>query len=123
MFGPWTGSRLEPRPEARADEARDHRAAAPPETVVRKEEDEWVHRALHGLRPRERALLLLREFEGLSYQDLARLFACRVGTVKSRLNRARLELKNKMAKLRPDWLTENITSYTIRGFYSNQENK
>ena len=95
--------RLEPRPLAAAEDPHDYRTTPPSETIVRREEDEWVHRALHGLRPRERAVLLLREFEGLSYEDLARLFACRVGTVKSRLNRARLELKNVMAKLRPDW--------------------
>ena len=97
------GSRRAPPTPSAADDPCDYRTAAPPETVVRKEEDEWVHRALHGLRPQERAVLLLREFEGLSYEDLARLFACRVGTVKSRLNRARLELKNVMTKLRPDW--------------------
>ncbi len=96
--------RLDSRPLTAAD-PQDYRAASPSERVVRGEEDEWVHRALHGLRPQERAVLLLREFEGLSYEDLARLFECRVGTVKSRLNRARLELKNVMARLRPDWFS------------------
>lgn len=92
------GSRTTPRRDPCDD-----RAELPSEALVRKEEDEWVHRALNGLRPHERAMLVLREFEGLSYEDLARLFACRVGTVKSRLNRARLELRNVMTKLRPDW--------------------
>ncbi len=99
------GSRRAPPTASAADEPCDYRTAAPAEAVVRKEEEEWVHRALHRLRPQERAVLLLREFEGLSYEDLARLFACRVGTVKSRLNRARLELKRVMTKLRPDWFS------------------
>lgn len=101
------------RPESRgaapnpgsADDPCDDRGTSPPEALVRKEEEEWIHRALHGLRPQQRAVLLLREFEGLSYEDLASMFTCRVGTVKSRLNRARLELKNAMTRLRPDWFS------------------
>lgn len=83
----------------------DHRAVAPSERLEQKEEEEWIHRALHGLRPEQRAVLVLREFEGLSYEEMAKLFACRVGTVKSRINRARLELKNVLVKLRPDWFS------------------
>ena len=66
---------------------------APQEAIVRKEEDEWVHRALHGLRPQQRAVLVLREFEGLSYKEIAGLVGCPVGTVMSRLFAARKNLK------------------------------
>lgn len=104
--GARPGSRLpSPGLSAEGHDPRDEHTVAPYEALERKEEDEWVHRALHGLRPQERAVLVLREFEGLSYDDLARLFACRVGTIKSRINRARLELRNVMAKLRPDWFS------------------
>ena len=105
---------LGPRPRSRFDtvspataehEPPDRRVEAPSTAIERKEEDEWLHRALRGLRPQQRAVLVLREFAGLSYEDLAKFFACRVGTVKSRINRARLELKNELVKLRPDWFS------------------
>ncbi|WP_437296329.1 RNA polymerase sigma factor [Sorangium sp. So ce426] len=51
-----------------------------------------VERALARLPPEWREALLLREVEELSYEEIADLQACPVGTVRSRLSRARLAL-------------------------------
>jgi len=50
-------------------------------------------RAVEALSPEHRAVLLLREVHGLEYDELATALAISVGTVKSRLSRARAELR------------------------------
>jgi RNA polymerase sigma-70 factor, ECF subfamily len=53
----------------------------------------WVRQALGKLDPSEREILMLREYEQLSYLDIAELLRIPVNTVRSRLFRARLALK------------------------------
>jgi len=53
-----------------------------------------VNRALKKLRPDHRAILVLRDLEGLSYQEISAALGLNIGTVKSRLARARQEMKN-----------------------------
>lgn len=65
---------------------------APDEAMIAEEERSALERALAALDPGTRALLLLREWEGLGYEELARVFDTREGTIKSRLFRARAEL-------------------------------
>jgi RNA polymerase sigma-70 factor (ECF subfamily) len=50
-------------------------------------------RALARLSAADRRLVLLAEVEGLKYRDLARVYGCPIGTVMSRLHRARLRLR------------------------------
>lgn len=50
---------------------------------------EVVEAALHALPEELRAALTLRELEGLSYDDIADVLGCPVGTVRSRIFRAR----------------------------------
>jgi RNA polymerase sigma-70 factor (ECF subfamily) len=56
----------------------------------------WVRRALAELDERDREVLMLREYEQLSYDEIATLMGVAVGTVRSRLFRARLALKDKL---------------------------
>jgi RNA polymerase sigma-70 factor (ECF subfamily) len=49
--------------------------------------------ALGGLAPEHREILLLREMQGLDYDELAQALGCAQGTVKSRLSRARAALR------------------------------
>ncbi len=54
----------------------------------------WVRQALQKLDAPEREILMLREYEQLSYSDIAELLRIPVNTVRSRLFRARLALKD-----------------------------
>ncbi|MEU7787581.1 RNA polymerase sigma factor [Amycolatopsis sp. NPDC049159] len=58
-----------------------------------------LDRALAALRPRERDVLLLVAAEGLGYQEVAEALAIPVGTVKSRLNRARHRVRAELGAL------------------------
>jgi len=54
----------------------------------------WVRRAVEKLEPMDREILLLREFEKLSYAEIADLLQLPLNTVRSRLFRARTALRN-----------------------------
>ncbi len=54
----------------------------------------WVRRAVEKLEPMDREILLLREFEQLSYAEIADLLGLPLNTVRSRLFRARTALRN-----------------------------
>ena len=56
----------------------------------------WVRHAMTLLDPGDREILMLREFEQLSYQDIADVQNVPVNTVRSRLFRARLALKDAL---------------------------
>ncbi|MBX9828089.1 MAG: sigma-70 family RNA polymerase sigma factor [Xanthobacteraceae bacterium] len=58
-----------------------------------------VRRALAELAPSYREVIVLREFEGLSYQDIAGVTGVPAGTVMSRLSRARAQLKDLLTGL------------------------
>jgi len=62
-----------------------------PESVL------WVRQALEKLDAPEREILMLREYEQLSYSDIAELLRIPVNTVRSRLFRSRLALKSYLA--------------------------
>jgi len=61
-----------------------------------KERSELVRDAVAGLPGASRAVLILREYQGLSYQEIAETLEIPVGTVMSRLNYARKLLKEKI---------------------------
>jgi RNA polymerase sigma-70 factor, ECF subfamily len=56
----------------------------------------WIRRALEKLEPTDREILMLREYEQLSYLEIAGLLRCPVNTVRSRLFRARMALKSHL---------------------------
>jgi len=64
-------------------------AATPPVELPDVATDLDVREALRGLAPEQRAVLVLRDLEGLSEADVARILALPAGTVKSRLHRSR----------------------------------
>lgn len=61
----------------------------------------WVRRALEALEPDEREVVMLREYEGLSYQEIAGLLHLPLNTVRTRLFRARMELRETLARESP----------------------
>ena len=99
---PWASD----DPEAGEIDIEDRRSPGVLETLVERERAAVVREALSRLDPERRALLVLREFEDLSYEELGELFGCGTGTARSRVHRARLALRDEIAVLRPDWFRE-----------------
>lgn len=62
----------------------------------------WVRQALEQLDITEREILMLREYEQLSYTEIAGILRLPVNTVRSRLFRARMALKEKLAPVEGD---------------------
>lgn len=76
------------------------REGDPQRVLLSVEAQRTVQAALAELDLPHRAALVLREIEGLAYQEIAAILECQEGTVKSRLHRARQALKEKLA---PFW--------------------
>src|SRR5262249_41335043 len=72
------------------------RADDPAETTVRASEREQVNRAIGELPLEYREVLVLRELEGLSYKEIAAIVSIPIGTVMSRLARARERLRDRI---------------------------
>ena len=69
-----------------------------PETaLVGEEQGERVRQAVLALPPASRAVLVLREYEDLSYREIANTLGIPIGTVMSRLNYARNRLREALA--------------------------
>lgn len=66
--------------------------------VERKEVREYIVKALMTLTAEYRSVIVLRDIQGFSYEEIAHILKCPEGTVKSRINRARSELKNRLSK-------------------------
>jgi RNA polymerase sigma-70 factor (ECF subfamily) len=64
--------------------------------LERKERRTLVRKAIDSLPTDQRAVVTLRDIEGLSYDEIAHVTGLNLGTVKSRLARARLDLRNKL---------------------------
>jgi RNA polymerase sigma-70 factor (ECF subfamily) len=60
---------------------------------------EAIQTALDQLPEELRTAITLREFEGLSYEEIAEVMNCPVGTVRSRIFRARESIDKKLAHL------------------------
>jgi RNA polymerase sigma-70 factor, ECF subfamily len=69
-------------------------------TLLRKEIQHQLRSALLSLKPELRLLLLLKEIEGLSYEEIAERLECSPGTVASRLSRGRKLLARKLESLK-----------------------
>lgn len=69
-----------------------------PETVLlRAERSKLVRKSLAELPPEYREILVLRELEQLSYREIANIVAIPLGTVMSRLSRARQQLQQNLS--------------------------
>ncbi len=73
-------------------------AEGPEALLVRKQQAEHVQRAVLDLPPASRAVLVLREYEALSYQEIAEALDIPLGTVMSRLNYARGQLRQALSR-------------------------
>jgi len=77
----------------------------PEAAVIQAEQRTQVQRAILALPPSSRVVLVLREYEGLSYQEIASALEIPIGTVMSRLNFARSRLKEILG---PQFLSTEV---------------
>jgi RNA polymerase sigma factor (sigma-70 family) len=75
----------------------DSRAPNPEEAVLQKYSSALLRKALENLPPDFREVLILREFEAMSYSEIADITGMPVGTVMSSLSRARCRLRQTVA--------------------------
>jgi RNA polymerase sigma factor (sigma-70 family) len=71
--------------------------ASPPDLALRSEDRQLLRQALDQLPPEYREVIVLRELEGFSYKDIAGIAGVPLGTVMSRLARARERLQQSLA--------------------------
>lgn len=100
------------RPEMSIDQCREltghdpeDRVEAPDEPLLRDERVNLVHAALRMLTDQHRHILILREMEELSYEEIAELLVINIGTVRSRIARARTQLKLHLEALQGETQT------------------
>lgn len=70
----------------------------PEDTALNQELNEVLNAAIGQLSEKLRAIIILKEIEGFSYEEIADILNCSRGTVKSRLFRARERLKELLAE-------------------------
>jgi len=93
-------------------------AEAPDELLERQELGHFLQAGISTLPIEQRAVLVLSDVQGLSYQEVAEIMALSLGTVKSRLSRGRARLRDFLLesgellparyRLRDDKMTEHI---------------
>ena len=76
------------------------RGRGPDEEAALGELRRDLARAMDRLPPKYREVFVLREVEGFSYHEIAKLARLPKGTVKSRINRARIRFKEELEKIR-----------------------
>jgi RNA polymerase sigma-70 factor (ECF subfamily) len=69
---------------------------SPPEEIEKRERVLLIREAIGSLPAKQRTVIVLRDIEGLSYGAVSDITGLKLGTVKSKLSRARLELRNKL---------------------------
>lgn len=70
--------------------------------LMEEELREVTRTVLAGLPDKYRTILILREYEDLAYTDMAEVLGCSIGTVESRLFRARKRFKEALERAHPD---------------------
>jgi len=79
--------------EARHEPADPSELNRPGHALEQAEQSRRVHEALSKLSPEHRAVLVMKDMEGQKYEDMAEVLEVPIGTIRSRLHRARLELR------------------------------
>lgn len=72
----------------------------PKKSLLRKEIREQIDLALESLSENHRAVLIMRELDGLSYEEMAQAMNCSKGTIMSRLFHARKNMQKRLLELR-----------------------
>jgi len=76
--------------------------------VVRNELRKYLADAMKLLKDEHRIVIVLRDVQGFSYEEISEIIKCPPGTVKSRINRARCELKDILMKNRELFFSKSV---------------
>lgn len=105
-FNVAVSRRRKKRPGLLIDRARDQTgndpvdpAEPPTDSLEREEQAAQVHAGLARLSEEHRTILVLREMEGFCYDTIADIIDVPVGTVRSRLHRARMQLRDELKEV------------------------
>ena len=79
---------------------KDDKIPSPQRSAERTEASRFLMEGLQALSPELKEALILRDLEGMSYAEIAELLGIPEGTVKSRINRGRLELAKLLTRRR-----------------------
>ena len=71
-------------------------SSSPPAELEKKERSMIIQKAIHSLPKAKKEMIILRDMEGLSYEEIMKVTRLNLGTVKSRIARARSELREKL---------------------------
>jgi len=75
----------------------------PPVTTEQNETHQRIYAALAMIDPERRSVITLRDLQGMDYSEIAQVLEIPIGTVRSRLHRARIELKDILREyIQPD---------------------
>ena len=72
----------------------------PEEAILKKEQRSEILQALDTLSEEHKTAIILRDVKGLSYEEIAEILEISLGTVKSRISRARNQCKQEILKIR-----------------------
>lgn len=92
------------------EELRDDKELTPAQSVQWNEAAQRVRLALSQVDEDFRQVLVLRDMEGMDYQEVADVLGVPVGTVKSRLFRARAALRERLEKMESNDRTDKVKS-------------
>jgi RNA polymerase sigma-70 factor (ECF subfamily) len=95
--------RAEPVDPEMLDSSEQSPSRPPAERLEVRERIERLERKLRGLSPQHRVVLVLRDAEGLSYEEIADITDTPLGSVKGRLHRARQEFVEMLRANSYDW--------------------
>ncbi|MBR6755354.1 MAG: sigma-70 family RNA polymerase sigma factor [Peptococcaceae bacterium] len=76
----------------------------PEEYYLQQETGQYLQQLLNEMREEYKVVIIMREVEGRTYEEMAKALDCSLGTVKSRLSRARNHLKEKIMQDRREQL-------------------
>ncbi len=71
---------------------------SPSEILEKNETSEMILNCLYRMPKDQRLVIILRDIQGFSYKEIGQILGCTIGTVKSRINRARSRLKEYISE-------------------------
>lgn len=99
--------------DGRVWELPDRNANSPEEIVLSREEGDYLQNLIQSLSPEYRMVIIMRELQGFSYEEIATRLNCSVGTIKSRLSRARQALRKQIEQDGELFKSDNV--YMCKG--------